>query len=362
MKLSLNQMGYDDLGQHYYRIGDLSNATKAYARMRDFCTTPLHIAIMSFNIIKVSVDQGYWLAVQSSVQKIRSLAQKPGSEAEKWQAKLSAVMGLAHLTSGNYKDAALSFIGTDQRMLQARPDASEDDESYNEIITPNDIAVYGGLCALASMTRNELQTRVLGNTGFRSYLELEPHIRRAISFFVSSKYSACLSILESYKTDYLLDLHLQRHVPELYFQIRSKAIVQYFIPFSCVTLKALAAAFHTGEEQIEQELFDMINRGSLDARIDLEDRLLVARKIDERQKVHADALAASKEYARTCQQRILRMEIIGAGLEVKNLRSQGREMGGMGLGNGGQSAYGNNAGDIFSLSGKGKSIWSSVGS
>ena len=332
-------MGYDDLGQYYHQVGDLSNSTKSYARMRDYCTTPPHIAIMSFRLIHVSADQGNWLSVLSNVQKVRNLTQKP-VDSGKAQAKLSAAMGLAQLASGNYKDAATSFLGTDPRMLQAKLDDPNDEEAYNEIVTPNDIAVYGGLCALASMNRNELQTRVLENSNFRNYLELEPHIRRAISLFVSSKYSACLSILESYKPDYLLDLHLQRHIYELYFQVRSKAIVQYFIPFSCVTLSALATAFNTDEDTIEHELFDMIERGALDARIDLEDRVLLARKVDERDKVHEEALAMAKEYERTAHLRILRMEILNAGLEVKAQNNSKGQSGTGGLSNNPGGGYG----------------------
>ena len=352
-------MGYDDLGQHYYQIGDLANSTKSYARMRDYCTTPSHITIMCFRIIQVSADQANWLAVQSNVQKIRNQTQRP-DDVEKARAKLSAAMGLSQLASGSYADAATSFINTDPRMLQAKLDDPVDEEAYNELITPNDIAVYGGLCALASMTRDELQTRVLENANFRNYLELESHIRRAVSLFVSSKYSACLSILESYKSDYLLDVHLQRHIPEIYFQIRSKAIIQYFIPFSRVTLSTLATAFNTDEQSIESELIDMIERNSLDARIDLEHRILVARQIDHRERVHAEALATAKDYERTAHLRILRMEILNAGLEVKTQKTQGLSSGGggerLGTGFGGRFAnVSSMAGDVFMGGGGGGS-------
>ncbi|KAI4129070.1 MAG: hypothetical protein LQ338_002420 [Usnochroma carphineum] len=308
-------MGYDDLGQHFHRIGNLIEAVKAYGRMRDYCTTPSHVVIMNLRLISVSIDQGNWLAVQTNVQKLRSPGQQ-FAEAQRLTAKLSAAMGLALLASGNYKEAAQEFIDTDPRMIQARLDDPADEEAFNEVMTPNDIAVYGGLCALASMDRTDLQKQVLDNTKFRSYLELEPHIRRAIAFFVSSKYSPCLSILESYRSDYLLDIHLQQHLGELYFQIRSKAIQQYFIPFSCATLGALADAFDTDEQTIEQELTGMIKRGSLDARIDLVDRVLVANTVDARRKVHEHALQTAKDYERTAHLRILRMEIISAGLEV----------------------------------------------
>lgn len=319
-------MGYDDLGQHYHRIGELSNSSRAYSKMRDYCTTPSHIVIMYLRLTNVSIDHNNWLAVQSNVQKLRSQMQKYPDN-ERIAAKLSAAMGLAHLASGLYKEATENFIEADPRMVSAKLDDPNDEESYNEVITPNDIAVYGGLCALASMSRDELQKRVLDNSSFRNYLELEPHIRRAISFFVSSKYSACLSILESYKADYLLDIHLQRHLLELYFQIRSKAIQQYFIPFSCVTLSALALAFNADETNIEQELTSMIKRGNLNARIDLVDRVLVANTVDERRKVHEEALAMAKDYERTAHLRILRMEILNAGLEVKAPKGQGSLMG-----------------------------------
>ena len=349
-------MGCEDLGRHYHLIGDLPNAIKAYSKERDSVQTPAHMAIMNLHLMHVAIDQNNWLGVQSHVHKLRNLTQTP-TEAERAQPKLCAAMGLAQMATGNYRDAAMSLLATDPRMLQARLDDPNDPDAYNEVVTPNDIAVYGGLCALASMNRNELQIHVLGNSAFRNYLELEPHIRRAISFFVSSKYSACLTILESYKSDYLLDIYLHRHVNEIYYRIRSKAIVQYFIPFSCVTLAALATAFNTDETTIERTLVNMIENGTLDARIDLEERVLLAQQIDHRRQVHEEALAMAKEYERTVQLRLLRMEIIHAGLEVKVPKGQD-DLSMSAINNARGNARGNAsnmAGDIFKgMEGRGK--------
>ena len=316
-------MGYDDLGQHYHAVGDLTKSNKAYSTMRDYCTTNSHIVIMNLHLINVSVDQNSWFAVQNHVQRIRGSGSGPKyPEAEKNAAKLSAAHGLASLAQGNYKDAAMELLATDPRMSTAKLDDPTDEESYNEVLTPNDIAIYGGLCALASMTREELQSKVLDNNDFRNYLELEPHIRRAITHFVSAKYSQCLSILDSYKADYLLDIYLQPHLLRLYADIRSKAIRQYFIPFSSATLAALAEAFNTDEQTIEFELTQLIKSKDLDARIDLVDRVLVAKQINARSQVHADALAAAKEHERTAHLRILRMALLNAGLEVKSPRDK----------------------------------------
>lgn len=323
--ISVMKMGYEDLGQHYHQIGDLVNSTKTYLKIRDSCTRPSHVVKMHLCMINVSIEQGAWLAIQSNIQKIRASIQKD-LNSDPLPAKLPAITGLAFLCSGNYREAADNFLDTDPRMVSAKLDDPMDEESYNEVITPNDVAVYGGLCALASMDRDELQKRVLENSSFRNYLELEPHIRRATSFFVSSKYSSCLSILDAYKSDYLLDIHLQKHIGELYFQIRSKAIQQYFIPFSCVTLSALSLAFNTDEQTIEYELTGMIKRGNLDARIDLVDRVLLAKTVDQRRQVHEEAISMAKNYERTAHLRILRMEIMNAGLEVKAPKGQGSMM------------------------------------
>jgi COP9 signalosome complex subunit 1 len=126
------------------------------------------------------------------------------------------------------------------------------------------------------MDRNDLHKKVLENSNFRTYLELEPHIRRAITFFVNSRYSACLGILEAYRADYLLDIHLHKHVDDLYYMVRSKSIVQYFIPFSCVTLDSLNSAFAAPGKTIDKELSQMIQRKELDARIDTQNRVSCA--------------------------------------------------------------------------------------
>ena len=326
------QMGNEDLGNHYYSIGDLNNAVKAYSRMRDYCTLPAHIASTSFRMIQVAIEQGNWLAVQSQVHKIRNLQMKT-DDAARNQPKTQAAMGLYQMCTGEYHDAATSFLATDASLT----------DTYNEVLSSNDVAVYGGLCALASMDRHELQTKVLENASFRNFLELEPHVRRAISFFCSSKYAQCLDILEAYRADYLLDIYLQPHVPNIYRRIRTKSIVQYFTPFSRVTLDAMTETFGTTatphqvepasqsngatnqSQPIEDELISLIEKGILDAKIDLEARVLVAKESNVRADVHAEAQEMVKAYIREARMRLLRINAINAGLEIKAPQKSGKQ-------------------------------------
>lgn len=255
-------MGNEDLGKHYQEIGDLPKAFEAYSRMRADVGSQKQIIDVSKHLIEVSIEQRNWLAVSTNVQKIKQIQATPDEEKD-MQPYLCTADGLAHMDSGEFYSAALAFLNTDAGM----------GPSCNTFISPNDVAIYGGLCALASMERSELNRRVLENSGFRTYLELEPNIRRAITFFVNSRYTACLNILESYRADYLLDIHLQLHVDQLYHLVRSKSIVQYFIPFSCVTLDSLNKAFAAPGKTIDKELVQMIQRKDLDARIDTQNRV-----------------------------------------------------------------------------------------
>ncbi|KAI8966226.1 26S proteasome subunit RPN7-domain-containing protein [Daldinia sp. FL1419] len=304
------RIGHRDLGEHLETIGDLNGASEAYIKMRPDASTQSHIQDVGKHIISIMLQKRDWATVLANANKV--LAASPGgSEQSSEQAYQKMIYGLAHLGESRYYDAAKSFLEVgDPTNCQA----------HNDIASPNDIATYGGLLALASMDRLELQTRVLDSANFRNFLELEPHIRKAVSLFVNGRYSACLGILESYRNDYLLDIYLQVHVPAIFSQIRSKCIVQYFVPFSCVTLQSLNDAFAKPGESIEPELITMIKSGALNARINTIDKLLVANSTNSRSAMQKKTLDTVKHYSKEILERLRRMNIVAADLEVKGSR------------------------------------------
>ncbi|KAI1469558.1 26S proteasome subunit RPN7-domain-containing protein [Daldinia caldariorum] len=304
------RIGHRDLGEHLESIGDLNGASETYIKMRPDASTQSHIQDVGKHIISILLQKRDWAAVLANANKV--LAVSPGSgEQNPEQPYQKMIYGLAQLGEGRYYEAAKSF-------LEAGDPAGC--QAHNDVASPNDVATYGGLLALASMDRQELQARVLDNASFRNFLELEPHIRKAVSLFVNGRYSACLGILESYRNDYLLDIYLQAHVPAIFSQIRSKCIIQYFVPFSCVTLDSLNTAFAKPGESIEPELVSMIRTGALNARINTIDRLLVATSTNSRAVMQKKALDSAKNYEKEVLERIRRMNIAAADLEVKNIK------------------------------------------
>ncbi|KAF5678257.1 cop9 signalosome complex subunit 1 [Fusarium heterosporum] len=303
------RMGNEDLGQHYERTGYLEAAAEAYNRMRQDVTTTKHIIDCGVHLVNVYVARRDWTMVLNNLGKI--IGVQSGEEERTYQPYTKLVSGIALLGLKHYKDAASNFLQIDFTLPPAQ---------YNHIASPNDIAIYGGLLALATMERKELQTRVLENQSFRSFLENESHVRKAISLFVNGRYSNCLSILESVRNDYLLDVYLQRHISTLYSQIRNKCIVQYFIPFSCVTLQTLNQAFAPEGGSVEKELVSMIQEGTLKARLDAKNKLLIAVQPNPRFDMQKQALEVAREYEREAKERLRRMNIIAAGLEVVGKR------------------------------------------
>ncbi|KAG2461109.1 CSN1 protein, partial [Polypterus senegalus] len=179
--------GHDDLGDHYLDCGDLSNALKCYSRARDYCTSAKHVINMCLNVIKVSVYLQNWSHVLSYVSKAESTPE------------------------------------------------------IAELLSPSNVAVYGGLCALATFDRQELQRNVISSSSFKLFLELEPQVRDIIFKFYESKYASCLKMLDEMK---------------------------YFSPYVSADMYKMATAFNTTVGALEDELTQLILEGLINARID----------------------------------------------------------------------------------------------
>jgi COP9 signalosome complex subunit 1 len=263
-----------DLAEHYYKCGDYDNALKCYTRIRDYCTSPKHLLDQCLDAINVGFQMRNYSTVQAYISKAQNAPD--GSDKDAIASKLKATAAVHSLVTGKYAAAAADF-------LQVGPDLGS---TYNEVFTSlylsnpqvlsaNDIAVYGGLCALAAFDREDLKTRLLDNTDFKSYLELEPHIREAAQSFYSARYSVTLDILDRHRPDFIVDIFLSSHVDTLYKEIRQKALVQAFNPYSTLELATLSSLFSTPVPDLAVEMVQLIEHGKIKARLDSQKNVLV---------------------------------------------------------------------------------------
>ncbi|XP_034496287.1 COP9 signalosome complex subunit 1 isoform X1 [Ailuropoda melanoleuca] len=312
--------GHDDLGDHYLDCGDLSNALKCYSRARDYCTSAKHVINMCLNVIKVSVYLQNWSHVLSYVSKAEStpeIAEQRGERDSQTQAtvtKLKCAAGLAELAARKYKQAAKCFLL-----------ASFDHCDFPELLSPSNVAVYGGLCALATFDRQELQRNVISSSSFKLFLELEPQVRDIIFKFYESKYASCLKMLDEMKDNLLLDMYLAPHVRTLYTQIRNRALIQYFSPYVSADMHKMAAAFNTTVAALEDELTQLILEGLINARIDSHSKILYARDVDQRSTTFEKSLLMGKEFQRRAKAMILRAAVLRNQIHVKSPPREGSQ-------------------------------------
>jgi len=299
------RMGHNDLGDFHSARGDFAMALKCYVRTRDYCTTSKHIITMCLNIIRVSIHMGNFSHVANYITKAESTDSSGSDPVLMAQLRVSA--GLGQLEAKKYKLAARKFLETNPEL----------GSSFHEIVSPQDVATYGALCALASFDRAELKAKVIDNTNFRSFLELVPEVREIVHDFYNASYASCLKTLEKLKPDLLLDMHLHDHVATLYTDIRSKALVQYFSPFVTVDMKRMAEAFNTPVMDLEKELATLIMAGQIPARIDSHNKVLHARHADQRTATFQKALGMGDDYVRDSMALLLRINLMRHDFVVK---------------------------------------------
>lgn len=302
--------GHDDLGDHYLDCGDLSNALKCYSRARDYCTSGKHVVNMCLNVIKVSIYLQNWSHVISYVSKAEStpdFTEVHGKESnQNILTRLKCAAGLAELATKKYKSAAKHFLA-----------ASLDHFDFPELLCSNNIALYGGLCALATFDRAELQKQVIFSSSFKLFLELEPQLRDIIFKFYESKYASCLRLLDEIRDNLLLDMYLAPHLSVLYTMIRNRALIQYFSPYLSADMQKMATAFNRTVNALEDELMQLILEGQIQARIDSHNKILYAKDVDQRSTTFERSLAVGKEYQRRTSMLILRAAMLKNQIHVK---------------------------------------------
>jgi COP9 signalosome complex subunit 1 len=307
--------GYDALGDHHLDCGDLNNALKMYTRARDHCTSNKHVVQLCLNIIKVSIHLKNWQQVLNYYSKAEGTPEMSSQSSsatvnQEIACRLKCSAGLAELENRKYKNAARLFL---QIHL--------DDCKCPDLLSPHTVALYGGLCALASFDRQDLYTRVIASSSFKQFLELDPLLRDVVTQFHQSSYASCLRTLEDMRSSLMLDMYLSQHLQTLLTMIRNKALIQYFSPFSSVDLHRMAAAFNTSVSSLEDELTQLILDGQISARIDSHAKVMYARQVDQRSAIFQKALEVGEAYQLRTKALLIRSLLQKHDIKVKDSKS-----------------------------------------
>merc|ERR1712187_254269 len=182
--------------------------------------------------------------------------------------------------------------------------------TFSDVLCAQDVAVYGVRCALESLERNEVQTKLLGSSSFQECLDLVPQLRDLTLDFCSCRYAACLTALGKLRDALDLDVHLNGHVADICQQIRSKSMVQYFAPFLSVSLHSMAEAFNTDVDGIQAEVAQLVGKGQLEAKIDSHKKILQVKHANQRKTAYRNAMRVSQDFLDSTQALVLRMNLL----------------------------------------------------
>jgi len=312
------------IAELHFFSGDFNGAFRAYMRTVENCTTKQHNLDLSQFVIRTSIQMGNFAHVPNYVSKAEDpsggllplLRENPDLAAE-----FKVALGLAHLENSRYASVAdkLSEV------------AFESAEKLRHIVSVDDIAVYTGLCALAEYNRPALKI-LYDDSNFQTFLEHTPRVKAMLNSFYTSDFAQCLSILETFKNDLQLDIHMHDHIGYLYEKIRNKALKEYFIPYGSVDLQKMATAFQTNVPDLEKEISKLILSGWINARIDSYNQRLVKREIPLRARTFQKTITSGEEFENNSRAAILRVNLITNNMTVKPAKFEGRGQGNVVLG------------------------------
>jgi len=305
---------YIELAEFLRRRGDSSSALKSLLRSRDYCSTERELAECCLKVVTCGFEVNNLVQVTNHLAK----AEAPASQGlldPSQQASLVAAQGLVFLKKRQYRSAARKFFEVDASL----------GDSLNEVLSCEDVATYGCLCALAELDRDEVKRRLVdppstsSGSSFRHFLDLVPQMRDVAEDVCECRYGKALATLErGLSAEFLMDVHLRDHAAALVTSIRNKCICRYFLPFVSVSLAAMATALGTPLPTLEAQVGKLVMDGHLSARIDSEAKTLSIKTQDSRQEAVRKVEALASVYLGETKAMLLRMSCIEHDLVVRN--------------------------------------------
>lgn len=285
-----------DLGDLHYRAGNLPMAIKTYSRCKELCTSAEHHYQAALRIVFPSLENGNWASVTNNAQKALANA---GTNLL-YKSKASMVMGVAQIQQRSYRQAAKYFLDVSKEAMG----------QFTEFMADKEVALYAGLCALASFERDDLRSKFLKLVSFKAYLDLLPNVERAVEAVLACRYSEAVTLLDSICQDLRYDYFLSPVLYDLREEIRTRLIQQFIYPFKAIRIAEIATAFNLSPESMEKELERLISKGLVKARIDSHNKVLQSRFADQRGVTFQLALETGEEMVREIEVMLLRASML----------------------------------------------------
>ena len=176
---------YLEAAAYCVSIGNLNTAISRYIEAKSYASDTAMLLDINLKIMACSIQSGQFGHVKSEAS--HALASEEifaaGEHQRQFRSKVVCCLALYNLHNGRYDAAVHHFMDCHFSVHAA----------FGEVLSGRDIALYGGLCALAAFNRLQLKKRVLDNAEFKRFLELQPKVGALIQGFYDSEYGKVMS-------------------------------------------------------------------------------------------------------------------------------------------------------------------------
>jgi COP9 signalosome complex subunit 1 len=286
---------HNDFGEFHHRRGDITSALKQFTLARDHSSSPLEMGESSIKGIVAATDIKNMTQLESYLNKF----EHGGCDSSLMMSQFTAARGLFWLMKGEFGQAARKFA-------EVSPEIGD---SLTNLITAEDVATYGTLCAFASLEREEAK-RILSDSSFRNFIDLVPAVGEMVTHFFEGRYGSVISWLQTHRTRLALDLYLSELIDRLFEAIRDRCVLQYVTPYLNVSLVSMAEAFSLDVPSMEHSVATLIGNGSLNARIDSAAKTIHVVSVERRAESFAKVAKLSSVYVHDMQSLLLRMSCL----------------------------------------------------
>ena len=301
LQLAKTSMRKDDIrrchmekGALFHKVGEYQEAAKCYARALEYTSTQAHKLESNMAIFTASIDIGNFQQASQYISRIDT------SLANTTKNKCRAAFGILSLAEGDFKSAARNFLDCDGSLIGA----------FKEVVSAEDVALYGTLCAAASSSFTEVHRSVVQNKTFRPLLETVPELRSLMQRYSPSKCGEFLQWIDRRRGELSLDPYLGKHVTKLVDSITDRILVQYFKPYRTLRIGDVAEQLGMPMLEMEAKFASLITAKKIGARIDSQEHTLHANIENEREQAIQKVSDIAAKHATKVRQAILRLSLV----------------------------------------------------
>ncbi|KAK4532537.1 hypothetical protein CCYA_CCYA12G3394 [Cyanidiococcus yangmingshanensis] len=230
------------------------------------------------------------------IEHLAHLAEKTLEEKDVTEAAaLRAALGMIALNGGHYRRAAKYFLAVTTAFNAS---------TFIDVVSSDDLAICAVLCALVTLSREEIRDWVLRNSAFRSLLTQCSMSKNLLCNFYHRQFRELLQNLNTLKNDLKIDLYMHKHVETLARLVHQRCYTAYVVPFSCVALARMkrdlfGTALRDTEacQNFEHNIEQLVRGGSIPGQLDPEMKFLYVTAGDE----HARMIASTLDEVDACR-------------------------------------------------------------